>query len=427
MTPTLDADELGGMEMPSYGIRRILASLSADPKIASAQIALIDVGRPNADAYVEAIESFEPDLIGISIYVWSTPCLVEAARRIKRRYPDVAIVFGGPSARTAMFDLPPYANPHQYLDAIVSWEGEISFCEIARLPEFSRAALESVPGLDLPAADGWIRTGPRPSISNLDGLASPFALGLMSEGTVAYLETYRGCPLSCRFCEWGMNNGSKNVFSADYLARELEAFGRYDASAVFLLDAGLNLNAKGFQNLCEAEARTGYLRGANFWCEVYPSHVRDEHLEFLSNTGASYLGIGLQSIDPSVLKALSRPFKQDRFEPVVRQLAEVADSEIQIIFGLPGDTPEGFLRTLEYARSLPVAVRAYHCLVLPDALMTRSRPEWQIRYDPITLEMTSCAGWEDGKIAEMRTHVTEAALACGGKAGNYWWYFPHPA
>ncbi|MCH2117516.1 MAG: amidohydrolase [Pirellulales bacterium] len=62
---------------------------------------------------------------------------------------------------------------------------------------------------------------------------------------------------------------------------------------------------------------------------------------------------------------------------------------MQIIFGLPLDSPEGFLKTLAYARSLPVAVRAYHCLVLPDALMSRSEPEWEICYDPLTLEMTS--------------------------------------
>ena len=67
--------------------------------------------------------------------------------------------------------------------------------------------------------------------------------------------------------------------------------------------------------------------------------------------------------------------------------------ELQIIFGLPGDSPEGFRRTLEYARSFSVGVRAYHCLVLPDALMTRGRPEWDIRFDPLNLNMISCRGW----------------------------------
>src|SRR5262249_26608102 len=127
---------------------------------------------------------------------------------------------------------------------------------------------------------------------------SPFQLGLMPGGSVAYLETYRGCPFSCTFCEWGASDAARTVFSADYLARELEAFARQRVPALFLLDAGLNLNARGFRNLHEAESRVGYLKSAGFWCEVYPSHVKDEHLDFLSRVRASYLGVGLQSLDP---------------------------------------------------------------------------------------------------------------------------------
>jgi radical SAM superfamily enzyme YgiQ (UPF0313 family) len=35
-------------------------------------------------------------------------------------------------------------------------------------------------------------------------IPSPYAMGLIRTGAVAYLETYRGCPLNCRFCEWGV-------------------------------------------------------------------------------------------------------------------------------------------------------------------------------------------------------------------------------
>jgi hypothetical protein len=99
-------------------------------------------------------------------------------------------------------------------------------------------------------------------------------------------------------------------------------------------------------------------------------------------------------------------------------------AEIQIIFGLPGDTPEGFRRTLAYARSFPVAVRAYHCLVLPDALMSRGRPGWEMRYDPVNLAMISCLGWGEDDILSMRAELDLAAASCGGKSGKYWWSFP---
>lgn len=424
MTPATDTNELPNVRLPSYGIRRILAALVADPELQDAKIALIDAERDDVDAYVEAIESFEPDLIGMSVYVWSTPCLVEVARRVKRRRPDCTIVFGGPSARKAVFDLPPYAGTHAYLDAVVSSEGEVTFREIAHLPRLSRAALRTVGGLDLPAAEGWVSTGPRTPLGRLDDIASPFQLGIMPGESIAYLETYRGCPFSCTFCEWGASDASKAVFSTEYLVRELDAFGRHGSPAMFLLDAGLNLNAKGFRNLRDAEAQVGYLRSAGFWCELYPSHLKDEHLEFLSRTRASYLGVGLQSLDPEVLKGLERHYERERFEAVVPQLCRVANVEIQIIFGLPGDSPEGFRRTLAFARSFPATVRAYHCLVLPDALMTRGRPEWNIGFDPVTLAMISCAGWSADQLRETRAYVTEEARAAGGSSGDYWFHFP---
>ena len=84
----------------------------------------------------------------------------------------------------------------------------------------------------------------------------------------------------------------------------------------------------------------------------------------------------MQSMDQAVLKLHQRPSDSPRFEQAVRDLAAVTNIELQIIFGLPGDTPEGFRRTLDYALSLPASVRAYHCLVLPDALMTRGLPDW---------------------------------------------------
>jgi radical SAM superfamily enzyme YgiQ (UPF0313 family) len=247
----------------------------------------------------------------------------------------------------------------------------------------------------------------------------------MQAGDVAYLESYRGCPLSCRFCEWGNSSKTKAVFSADYLAREMQAFERLKSPAVFLLDAGLNLNLQGFRNLREANRRTGFLGRALFWAEIYPSVIRDEHMDFLHEVGPAYLGVGMQSRDPAVLALHNRPSDSVRFERAVHELAGVTKIELQIIMGLPGDTPEGFRRTLDYALSLPAdGVRAYHCLVLPDALMTRGLPDWEMRYNPFDLSMISCLGWSADEIQSMRRELDARSRSQGGKVGRYWWSFP---
>lgn len=428
LTPDPDAgDGGGGLHLPSYGIRRILAAVAADPDCQHDGVRLFDLRQSDVTGCVTALMAFEPDIIGMSIYVWSMPALVAVAREIKRRRPGCIIVFGGPSARSAVFDLPLYRDPNAYLDAIVEGDGETIFRNIVKLPRIERAALEHVPGLTLPNGKSWLRTPRAAAHPLLDDVASPFQFNMMPRGAVAYLETYRGCPLSCRFCEWGIDSQAKGHFSHTYLVRELQAFQRLDAPAVFLLDAGLNLNAKAFGALRQAAAETGVLRDMQLWAEIYPVAVRDEHLAFLAETGPSYLGVGLQSRDPAVLRLHQRMADPPRFDQSIRQLSQFASLEIQIIMGLPGDTPEGFRRTLDYALSLPAKVRAYHCLVLPDALLTRGLPEFRMAFDQRNLAMVSCLGWPQGTIEAMREELFQKTTRLGGLAGDYWWSFPSPA
>ena len=425
LTPVTDGNELGAMELPSYGIKRIQAAVLGDPELAHCKLHMIDLMKDDVDGYVEAVLACEPDLVGISMYVWSTPCMIEVARQIKQRRPDCLVVFGGPSARREVFDLPIYPSPELVLDALVASEGELIFTQIAKLEEISANHLSRISGLDMPVINGWHQTGPTPAIEHLDHIQSPYQLGVMPKRTVAYLETFRGCPMGCRFCEWGATEKASKVFSTEYLVKELSAYRQSEARSVFLVDAGLNLNTKAFRNLQEAEQEVKFLRECSgIWAEIYPTNVRDEHLQFLQDVNIGYLGIGLQSIDPKVLKDQDRPFKMDRFEQAVRKLAEVAYCEIQIIMGLPGDTPEGFKRTLEFARSLPVGVRAYHCLVLPDALLSRSKPEWNIQFNPHNMMMTSCLGWSEKDFASMRNYNNHQAQVAGGTAGDFWWFFP---
>jgi radical SAM superfamily enzyme YgiQ (UPF0313 family) len=424
LTPRPDGDELERLYLPSFGIRRIQAAVVGDTQSAAHRVRVFDLGREDVAAYVAQILAFEPDLVGFSIFVWSASCLVAVARELKRRRPSCLIVFGGPSARSALFDLDYYRDPNTYLDALVEGDGEVTFRDIVRLPALTPAALNEVCGLTLPAGDGWHRTAPATGPDDFDLLPSPYGLNLMPHGGVAYLETFRGCPLSCRFCEWGTHDRTHGIFSADYIARELRDIARTSAPAMFLLDAGLNLNIRAFRNLRQAAAETGVLRKMLFWAEVYPSAIREEHLDFLREVGPTYLGVGLQSMDPQVLRLHQRPANAERFEEAVRRLAAITNIELQVIFGLPGDTPEGFRRTLDYARSLPAAVRAYHCLVLPDALMTRGLPEWNMVFNPRTLAMISCSGWTAEGIVAMRSELRQSALVAGGKAGAFWWSFP---
>jgi radical SAM superfamily enzyme YgiQ (UPF0313 family) len=406
----------------NYSVRKIQAALTSPP-IDGIEVEVVDFYSQDIDALEAELEARDPDLVGASVYVWSLPTFHELARRLKRNRPDRCIVFGGPSARPAMLSLPPFADAVQFVDALVLGEGEELARQIARVVAAGggREQLRALSGLAVPVAGKWIVNGGRTRVAELDALPSPYQLGLVPPRVTAHLETFRGCPFTCTFCEWGALGSQSPVFSHDYLVRELEAMRAAGAVGAFSIDAALNLNARAFRNLKSAVEQTGVFRDIDFSCELYPSHLGDEHLELLSGMKQVEVGIGLQSFDPEVLKGVERPFDPDRFDGILGRIAKVGSPTLLIIMGLPGDNPASFRRTLERCLGYGHMVHVYHCLVLPDALMTRAPADFQLEFDPISLKMHSCRGWTADDFRREWDHLQELVATRGGECVPYYY------
>ncbi len=418
----------GGDFMPfNYSIRKVEAAVVANPSL-DADVRVFDYETTDVEDIVAEVEEMDPDIVGASAYVWSFPVFYEVARALKRARPDRVIVFGGPSARTEMFDLPPFHDGPQFVDALVIGEGENGFEDIVGLTERTRDQLRNVPGIAVSTGDGWFTTAPR-TLPVPDSLPSPFQMGLVSHVRTGHLETFRGCPLSCTFCQWGGLTKSNRVFSVDYLVKELSSYVSMGLRSVYMVDPALNLNGQAFRNLCEADREVGFFKTAFLRAEIYPQYLNDEHMDFLRKVGGGLnLGLGLQSFNKGVLGNVERPFDEARFDRVVGELVQVAPrAEIEIIMGLPGDNPESFRQTLHHALSLGTGVRAFHCLVLPDALMSRSPESFELEYDPIDLSMISCLGWKDGAIQRMSEELhslTQSIPGASVHSDGFGWYFP---
>lgn len=424
-SPEFDADEMP-LAMPSFGIHRVHAAALSGDYSHPVDIRFFDLGQMGQTKGMQAILDFAPDLVGFSVYVWSLAPLLQLAIELRAQQPKAIFLWGGPSARRHLFDHAHYrARAASVVDGVCESDGEVVIRYLMAAPRLDADTLASSPGVwtRSSASAGW-KNGCPALAHDPSEVPSPYQLGLMPAESVAYLETYRGCPLSCRFCAWGATRPASDVFTADYISAELERFRALRAPAVFLLDAGLNLNAKGFRNLVAAQERSGFLSDALFWAEIYPTIAKPEHLDFLASVGTAYLGVGLQSIDERVLKAHERPFDMRRFSKAVENLSQVAGLEVQIIMGLPEDTPEGFRRTLDFALALPVAsVRVYHCLVLPDALLSRAEASWQIEFDRANMAMLSNHTWSAQSLMAMRLELNERVARFGGTCGEYWWSF----
>ncbi|WP_170319641.1 B12-binding domain-containing radical SAM protein [Polyangium spumosum] len=407
----------------SFGARRVWATVASSPAGREADVHFRESPSMDVDEWVDWVLSVEPDIVGFAAYVWSFSLFLRVAERVRALRPACTIVFGGPSARPQMFDLPQFRAHAGLLDALVLNEGEWTFAALAALPSLDTASLATVQGLALHARGAWYETAEPPKRA-LDDLPSPTQLGMIPAGRTAAIETYRGCPMSCSFCQWGKSDVPDRVFSAAYIAADFRALAALGTPNVHLADAGLNLNSRGFKSLAEAERETGFLRTRRLHAAVYPTQLKDEHLSFLASIERPQLDIGIQSFNPEALASAGRHFRESRFARMVETLRELAEVETELILGLPGDSPESFRVSFERALELGCRLRVFHCLVLPDALMVRDVEQNAIDFDPVTLMVRSCRGWTAKDLLRTREYVAEVARQRGGDVLSNLWTMP---
>ncbi|MBX3125319.1 MAG: B12-binding domain-containing radical SAM protein [Polyangiaceae bacterium] len=389
----------------SYGIRRLEASVRSCPTLQDVETQVIDLRTAEPEAFMAELEAFRPTMIGASLYVWSMKPFWEIAARVKAWDASIPFIAGGPNARLSVFRLPHYRPMASVLDAIVQGEGEGVIRELVQAHR--DGDWKTAPGLFVSDGKNFHGTGPveRP---DLNAYPSPYHLSLAPRGTTGYLETFRGCPINCTFCQWGAERADR-VFSVPYLVRQLEGLRDADVPHVLCCDAGLNLNPRAFRNLLAAEAQVGFLRQVPFDGHLYPTFLTDEHLSLITQFGRAEMKIGIQSFNAQVLRRLGRPFDIERFERVLRVLREHIRIDLELMIGLPGDTPESFRETFHRAIELGDTVRVFRTLVLPDALLDRADPSMQLDFDPETFLMRSCAGWSEEQLARELDHVAEVA------------------
>lgn len=402
------------------------AAADADPalsgRVETEILAFDRYGDP--EALAQSVLAREPDLVGVSAYIWNHRTALALARAIKRRAPEVFVVFGGPQAsyRTEkLFDLAP-------IDACAVGEGELTFRELlaARL---GLRPIESVDGLVRREGAGVLRAPERRQIRDLGELASPYLSGVVPVAAHADLsfETSRGCPFSCSFCDWQKNQRVR-AFPIPRVIEEIRLIARLRPDAtVYFVDADPFLNKDRAHALLPAllEAAEGTLLKFDF--ETNLGHWDDELLE-LANHPRVRLSCGVQSLNPRALRAANRDagvFRLDLLGPALARrdaLAPRARVSPEVIFGMPDDDLAGYRRTLDWALTARVArVMTTPFLVLPGSPFSEEPERWGIVFEdrpPHRLVRSATFSEADMDAARRASYAANLGLSLGWHAAE---------
>jgi hypothetical protein len=204
------------------------------------------------------------------------------------------------------------------------------------------------------------------------------------KGRVICIETQRGCVFRCNFCFYNKDLSIRNRrFDTGRVKAEILYWLQRDISQIFLMDPVFNLNAARAKEICRFVAEHNQRR-IPFHTEVWAEFIDEEMARLMLEANFRYLEVGLQTTDVKVLATAERRLKLARFIEGVGHLKRFGvPFEVQLIYGLPGETRATFRASLNFAASLqPPHLSVFPLMVLPGTELRRKAEAFKIEFDP---------------------------------------------
>ena len=321
--------------------------------------------RDDIDVVFDKIEN--PSIVGFSCFTWNWKFNKILAQKIKDKYPNCLIIFGGkePPNEQWLTQNPKWFKSYPYLDIIVHGEGELTFEEILLETLKDKPDYITIEGCSIINKNSYITTLSRQRITDLRESPSPYLDGLFDdiyekykkEGFIfsAVLESARGCPYSCTFCEIGDSYFTKvNQQPLEQLFSEIEWIGSRgidyidDANSNFGLYYDRDMEIAKFLVQCNEKYDNP---------QTYRVDWAKSKAEKLFNIAKVLHSVGLhrgmtlalQSMNEPTLKSIKRKnLVDDSDMKRITKLYEDAgiSTYVEIILGLPDETLESFKQGL---------------------------------------------------------------------------------
>ena len=226
----------GSVYLP-YGVGTIIAYCRSVEKINEKyEFSDIIFRREKLQTALDKIS--EPSVVGFSCSVWNMEYNKALARLVKERYPQCFIVFGGHSATAESLN-------EEYVDCVMLGEGEETFADL--LESLSEGDISEVSNIVYKNGGDFVATE-RVCAKNIENYPSAYLSGVFDKiisnnpGTdfLAVLETNRGCPYSCSYCDW-CSDKKMRFFSMEKVLAEIEWLSRNKIAYCFGADSNFGM------------------------------------------------------------------------------------------------------------------------------------------------------------------------------------------
>lgn len=345
-----------------------------------------------------------------SNYMWSIDVNMQISQAVKQ-YSGNFTIHGGPSTPDYQQACEDFLTEHTSVNVAVHGEGEITITEVVealsaiakpntphkRDIQADNHALAQVTGITYREAmtGRFIRTGSRERMKNPDTVPSPYLSGLFDQyqGRVeaAIIETNRGCPYGCTFCDWGSATNQKiRKFDLQRVKDEITWIGQNKIRVMWIADANYGLYDRDIeisQFIVDTKAQYGYPQ------EIVVNYTKNstwrlvEIIKIFSDGGIIGQGIiSIQTTDEQTLEVINRKnIRTQRYDELAQAFTDLnLPLSTDLMMGLPGQTVASFTADLQRYIDMDVSVKAYPTQLLPNSPM--AEPGYMEKYEIKTNE-----------------------------------------
>ena len=342
-----------------------------------------------------------PSVFAVSAYIWNENYNIHLAKAVKDKWPDCKIIVGGPSVPN---NNPDFFTKNPWIDYLIHHEGEISFSGLLR-SFVNDIDIMTVPGISINVGGKMHTTGPSKRIDDLSGIPSPYTSGLFDDVLQkateqgiklnGIIETNRGCPFQCTFCDWGGTTFSKiKKFNLQRITDEIEWFGRNEVELITNADANFGIfkdrDTDITDVLIDTKAKYGYpmifdtnwSKNTNDTCVSLAQRMLDAKM-------MRRFTAAVQSMNPDTLKAIKRVNLDGAQLDNVAYTAKERGVSVstELIIGLPEETYDTWREGVIKLMKDNFIIEAHPLSMLPNSHM--SHPSYKKQYGLKTKTMKS--------------------------------------
>lgn len=321
----------------------------------------------------------DPFIVGFSNYFWNYNYNLDRSKSIKEKYPECTIIFGGHQVSRES----DFLEKYPFIDVLIFGEGEIPFTRILRALGENKT-LEGIPNISY-RKDGVILRG-EDKAEGVENYPSPYLTGVFDKllnvpenlEFNAQLETNRGCPYHCSFCDWCDYDLPMRQFPMERVKKDLEWISEHKISYCMCVDSNFGL----FPRDEEIAEFAVSLKKKNGFPDKFGACFAKNKTERIFTINKMFNDVGMskgvslafQSMSEEVLENISR--KNMNKDKLSEQLELYHKAGIptytELILGLPGETlksfSEGICELLE--RGQHDSINVFRCEVYPNSTLS---------------------------------------------------------